>query len=300
MRIAFLISAYTDPKQLRNLIIALQTLDAYFYIHVDKGIPIDDFKSETDNLQKVYFITKRVSVNWGGFSQVIYQKNLLETAIQSGIRFDRIFILSAQDYPIIPTHQIEQILIEQPRKQFINGYNMSKTTDKHLRSAIRLYHFRDFPIGTKSIQQYLARLCRIGMRILPIRKSSTIHIDGKQWDIYKSSSYMCITFDLACYIYDQMLHNRRLINSLRHAFIPEELVIPTIVFNSSFRDEATLFHDYPGLQGLSAITYFEYGQSIKVFTADDFQTLRDSGKMFARKFQSSISDSLIKLLNTDQ
>ena len=124
--------------------------------------------------------------------------------------------------------------------------------------------------------------------------------DGERWHVWQSSSYMCLTADLARYVLRQMTDNKALMKYFKYAFVPEEMVIPTIIFNSPWRDRCTVYPKkrYEGLQSLSAIIYFEYGRAIKVFSLDDYDELMASGKMFARKFATGTSDTLMEKLSS--
>ncbi len=53
----------------------------------------------------------------------------------------------------------------------------------------------------------------------------------------------------------------------RFSFVPEEMVIPTIIFNSPYKANATIYKKgvYDGLKSLSAVTYFNYNKEIQVF-----------------------------------
>lgn len=109
---------------------------------------------------------------------------------------------------------------------------------------------------------------------------------------------MCITMALARYLYSEMKDNKVVMNYFKYSNVPEELVIPTIVFNSSYRKCAMLYthNHYDGLKYLSAITYFNYGRSIQVFDENNYEELITSGKMFARKFSSTKSTKLMEML----
>lgn len=54
-----------------------------------------------------------------------------------------------------------------------------------------------------------------------------------------------------------------------------------------------------GLKSLSAITYFNYGKEIQTFTLKNYDELKHSKKMFARKFATGISDSLMDKLDKE-
>lgn len=46
---------------------------------------------------------------------------------------------------------------------------------------------------------------------------------------------MCISFKLSKYIYNELSLNAKLISYFKYSFVPEEMVIPTIIFNSSLK-----------------------------------------------------------------
>ena len=87
----------------------------------------------------------------------------------------------------------------------------------------------------------------------------------------------------------------------RFSFVPEEMVIPTIIFNSPYKANATIYKKgvYDGLKSLSAVTYFNYNKEIQVFSEKDYEELKESDKMFARKFASDISETLLNKLDKE-
>ena len=305
MKIAYLISVYKDPEQLNRMIKALYREDTYFFIHIDAKTDIKDFSHFFDSpLQKgrIKFTNRRFYVQWGGWNQVNYQKELLESCIISGVNFDRVFILTGQDYPLFSNSRIEEELGRQPKKEYIKGLNLSViTSQKEVLDRIVLYHYcRDLRIPYK-YKKIFSFGCRIIMKLLPIRKKSYIMIDGQRYDVYMSSSYMCLTYDCAKYVYEEMCVNKHLMKYFRWSFVPEEMVIPTIIFNSRFKEQAiTVNGIYRGLKNLSSVTYFNYDKTIHVFTMDDYKELKESNMMFARKMQTGISDSLMNIIDEER
>lgn len=139
------------------------------------------------------------------------------------------------------------------------------------------------------------------MKILPIRKKPYVTARGKRMDVYQASGYMCITAALAKYVLKEMNENKELMNYFKYSFAQEEMVIQTIIFNSPFKDRCTLYgyQRYDGLKSLSAITYFNYGKSIQIFTAADYDEIKGSGKMFARKMATGVSEELMQRLDKE-
>lgn len=138
------------------------------------------------------------------------------------------------------------------------------------------------------------------MRILPIRKHTLPNIYGIHTHIYKASGYMGLTLDCANYILHELENNNKLINFFRHSFVPEELVIPTIIFNSKYRQKAqTIKGNYRGLKLISGLTHFNYGKEIQVFKDTDLKELQLTDLLFARKFETGISDKLMNILDNE-
>lgn len=69
MKIAFLISAYTDPRQLGNMVEALQDDNHWFFIHVDKKSNVKPFVEAVKGYMHTTFTTNRLSINWGGITK---------------------------------------------------------------------------------------------------------------------------------------------------------------------------------------------------------------------------------------
>lgn len=144
MKIAYLISVYKDPQQFVRMLKALRGKETYFFIHVDAKV---DDKIFIDNLPidllpYVIFTSKRYYIQWGGFNQVLYQKELLYTCVHSKICFERVFLLTGQDYPLWSNEKIVCELNDNPHKEYVIGLNISEVKNpKKIPSKIILYHF---------------------------------------------------------------------------------------------------------------------------------------------------------------
>lgn len=60
MRIAYLIPAHMDPKQLCRLVDALDVENNAFYIHIDKKRDQSCFEAAVGSRENVHFIKKRI------------------------------------------------------------------------------------------------------------------------------------------------------------------------------------------------------------------------------------------------
>jgi hypothetical protein len=294
MKIAYLITAYKDKKNLRRLITSLN-INADFFVHVDSKVDISPFVEELADFDNVKFLSKRYFINWGGFNQVLSQKELLKSAIESTIQYDRVACISGTDYPLWPNLRIANEFELNKNREYIMGMNITRSKTYSQAQKITLYHFfRDIKIKNTAIKKAFSGTTRILLRLLPFRKKPVTEIDSKPADIYVGSDYWCITFDCAKYVYKTMCTEKKLMKYFKSSFVPSEMVIQTIIFNSEFSKNAILAPgEYKGLSNLTPLHYIEYGDSIKIFEEADYDTLLMSDKMFFRKASSGISDKLL-------
>lgn len=232
---------------------------------------------------------------------MLYQMEMLRSCIESGVEFDRVFILTGQDYPLRSISEIHKMLREDQQKEWIWGTNITTwegEDGRKNRNKVVLYHFMDIKVKNHFVARVLRGASRELLRILSFRKKPYLVIDGKRWDIWHASGYMCITMQLAKYIYKTMDEQEMIGKYFRTSYVPEEQVIPTIVFNSPFASKCTkIIKEYLDLVDLSAVTYFNYGKAIQVFDETNYDELMMSGRMFARKFSSTKSAGLMKKLS---
>lgn len=302
MKIAYLILAHTDPCQLKRLINALYVKDCtYFFIHVDAKQNILLFKEALQKCYNYSFINRRITINWGGYSLCEAEKELLRESLNFNIKCDRFILLSGLDYPLWSNERMFEEYRNNPNKLYVKAYNLSIIdTPKKIPQRVQTYHFRDL-----SIKNIKLRRCIIGglmrlMNILPIKKNRVIKFDGKLWQVWGGSQWFNITRECASYVLDVMEHNNKLCKYFKTSLAPDELMIQTIIFNSPYKIYADSFEEngkYPGLEETSCTHYIEYKNAQKVFTENDFEKLKDSGKMFCRKIQSIKSDELIKKID---
>ncbi|ADV42879.1 beta-1,6-N-acetylglucosaminyltransferase [Bacteroides helcogenes] len=291
-RIAYILSAYKDAPHLARLISALDDR-ADFYVHIDLKADARPFKELLGG--KVTFVPGHW-VSWGGWEQVEYQKELLAAVLRNGTEYTRVVCLSGQDYPLWTNEEIHCYFDKHKDTEFIAGMNLTRCTCADQRSKIVNYHFfRDLKWKNLWWKNKLIVASRNLMKLLPVRKDIRTLLDSKKADIFFGSDYWAVTLPCARHIYEKLCSEKKMIRYFKTSFVPSELCIQTIVFNSPFGKHALLYEgDYPGLSGLTPLHYIEYGKAIKVLTAEDLSALQQSGKMFCRKVASIASGKLVE------
>ncbi len=297
MNIAYLISAHTDAPQLRRLIDALHP-DAEYFVHIDKKSDITPFKALID-AKNVHFIENRIDVRWGTLIEVEYQMALMEAAVRHPRHFDHIFFLSGMDYPLWSNEKITAWLEEQGDREILQGINMNTP---HIVGQQRELYTRSRPLFrlfNNKWNQRLSILCRKLLVGCGYRKKRCFEVDGTTWDLYKGSAWWCISEELAAYVLRCYHEKSEIKKYFTDSFGQAETLIQTIAFNNPEWAAKCMLSEgkYPGLDALTPLHYIDYTPIVKVLTEEDLPALKRSGKMFARKFRSGVSEGLIKLIH---
>lgn len=291
-KIAYIISAFTDPEQLERLVARLSEISD-FYIHIDKKVDITPFRQLLGD--KVHFV-HRHWISWGGWSQVKYQQEMLRAVLDSGIDYSHVVCLSGLDYPLWSTENINTFFNSNPEKEFIAGYNLTK--NRFQLSYFTNYHlFRDLKCKNTWIKNKLIVASRNILKFF-IHKPPQVEINGKQCDIYKGSDYWAITLKCAEYVYST-IQQKKLRKYFKTSYIPSEMCVQTIIFNSPFAQQAIFWNDnkYPGLDSLTPLHFIDYTKDIKILDTSDYQRLKESKRMFCRKITSGKSDELVRMID---
>lgn len=296
MTIAYLISTFTDPQHLSRLVKALDGEDVHFFIHVDAKVDIRPFEEQTEG-DNVHYLSDRVNVYWGTYSQVEFQMRLIHAALDSSVRFDRLFMLSGQDYPLWSNAKIREFLTRCGEHELISGICLD--TEEVEESKKRIYRlFRpqtDIRWLSAKANDWLSKALRKFCKLTGLRKKLWLEVDGKLWHLYKGSDYFCLSHDLAAFVLRTWQEQPAIHQYFKTSFAPSETCIQTIVFNNPAYAAAADLHtgDYTTLKSLTFLHYIDYVPVIRIWNDADFDELVNSGKMFARKFTTADSTPLL-------
>jgi hypothetical protein len=300
MKIAFLISAFTDAPHLLRFVNSLPS-DSDCYIHIDASYdakPFADLLLSCEGRQgRVVFIEKRVRVMWGSFTQVQFQMELIRAAFGSDTRYDYLFMLSGQDYPVWSNRHIINYLTEHKGRNFLQGICMVGLPE------IETYEYTRYRFLNNKPWRYgtLKSKFRVLLRTIAqpfLRKSLVFSADGKEYRLYKGSDYFALTGEFAHYLLDTYDHSPQLRRYFYTGFAPSETFTHTVAFNSRFADTCMLVKDpVHKLEELTPLTYIEYGNKIKELTEDDYEKILASGKMFCRKCVTGVSNRLMDMID---
>lgn len=313
MKIAYLITAYKDEKQLARLIEALMCEGTDFYIHIDKKVSDLPFKKEMEQLKHneenvICFIEtpERVRVHWGGYSQIKAQLALIKEMLQSKKNYDWCINLTGTDYPIMSNREIKEFLEKQNGRPVIKGYQLDcmygTQKEENVKDRIRQYWF--FDIEPVLLRKLISKTATILQKLLKIKRKP--ELEQMPWKFCYGSEYWALPLEVVRKVYQEYTKDIKLQKVLKTAFVSSEFWVQTTLMSkdilSEQEKEEIRFpgNQYDGLGSVALLHYFSYRDSIKVLTMEDYETIRKSGKMFMRKVQTGVSDELVTQIQKER
>lgn len=301
MKIAYLISAYTDAPHLARLVDALNE-DADFYVHIDASVDDKPFLAALQGRPNVTFLRHRHTVLWGDITQVYYQRDLMRTALDRGTTYDRLVLISGMDYPMWSNAKIRQYFTQHADEDFIMGQDLTLLTRHETR------FFRTFRPQTwwsfisKKRNMQVRHLLRLIVSALGYRKPLTLQVAGKRWHVFHGSDYWALRAATARTLLETLDTYPHILRFFRTAFVPSETIWQTLLFNNpTLAKHATLVPPpYNGLSTLTPLHFIDYSRGILVLGTADLPRLHDSGKMFCRKCATGQSDALMDRLDAER
>lgn len=284
MRIAYIILAHRLPGQLGRLIKALNSPEDAFFVHIDKSA---DRRSGNDFLQRllpsipadatVAFL-RRHACYWGSYGIVQATLEGIRAVCDSGLDFDRVVLLSGQDYPLRSVRQLKQYFEQHHSTEFIESFPLALPNrwthqEGPFNDRARVGHWH-VHLRSRSIQIPLPRKFLRGMK----------PFGGSQW----------WALSMGCVRYLQAIVNRKgpeLRSFFRYAFIPDEVFFQTLVSNSAYGEHISGFD----------LTFADWDRPAPPYPAvlrtADLPVLQASQKLFARKFDSEVDSDILDLLD---
>ena len=287
---AYLIIAHNQFELLRMQCGALDSPTHDFYIHIDAKVKDFDFEHFGDFLKysNVYYVD-RVNVSWGGFSMVMAELNLLKAAV--GHNYYYYHLLSGQDLPLKSSEEIDLFFEEHEGIEFVHFCDNEFTFGESVQWRVRYYHFLRERIGRR--EQGFLRL--VEWCSLKIQK--LLRVDRRKgMQIYCGSQWFSITHRCAEYV---LQHAEWIREHFSRTCCADELWLQTLLYASEFRDsiyDASMSGDY---HGCMRYVDWERGNPY-TWRISDYQQLRGSDYLFARKFDLSVDRDICEKLYRDQ
>lgn len=281
-RHAYLIMAHHKFEILKEVLMDIDDSRNDIFLHIDsksKDFYPNDICAIIKNAR--IYITERMDVHWGGFSQIRCILMLLEKATEVGYHAYYHFMVGVE-FPLKSQDYIHQFFKQNQGYEFI-GFEHA---DKWYIDRVRYCHlFNEYARNNTFSQKILNKL-NFGCVYL----QKMLHVDiTKRYNITfkKGNANWSITHDLAMFILSQ---KKKILKIYKYSFCCDEVFIHTIVFNSGFYKKVYDKED-------------EYKSSMRTVTWEDpknqyhlcdLNDLLECGRLFARKIDG---DDALRLIS---
>lgn len=281
---AFMIIAHRQFDLLAKLITALDDERNDIFVHIDAKVRDFDFEKfkVLPKRSRIYF-TPRIGVTWGDFSQVKCELILLaevDKMQKSGRAYDYVHLISGADLPIKSNNQIHAFFKENNGLQFVH-FTDDKAT-KESENRIRYYHLfrRRRNLFTKILAQIALRvqmLCGVN------------RLKNKNIKVQKGCNWFSITGAFAAYIAQA---SKPLEKIFRFSYCGDEVFVQTALLNSPFADDIYMKNCGNNHLACARLIDWQRGNPY-VFKMQDFDLIKNSPAMFARKFDMDVDSEII-------
>ena len=288
MKQAILVTAYKNYFHLESIIKFFDD-DFQIYIHLDAKSKIG--KTEFENIREysnVKLFTQKYKVNWGGINHLKAILYLLHTASQD--KSNQYFhLISGHDYPIKDIGYFKSFISSKGHKNYLEFFNVPFDGWGGNGGMDRLEYFNLFDVfNYKDDNQikWINKALRIQKRLGYKRKFDT---DFPQ--LYGGSTWWSLNREAIDYVLKYLSENPKYLKRFKHTLCSEEFFFQTILLNSSLNEKIINFN----------LRYIDWtprnGNNPAILDEGDFEKIKATDALFARKIDYPISGKLIDQLN---
>ena len=291
MKHAFCIIAHADPVGLNALVSLLDHVGNDIILLVDsKASPgLESGLKVKNAVLNIIPVEKRIDIRWGGLSQVKAELILFREALKAG-NHDYIHLISGADLPLKSMEEIRDFFSSMPPDSNFVAFSEGEDIRRNVEFKTRYYHpfvefqrFRNDGNLLHFFQDLSAKL----IRKISVSSQKIIRFkrNWKGLAIKKGSQWVSISSPFAKYLVDNEIF---ILKRFKGVICPDEIFIQTMLFNSPFA--GTVVND-----NLRKIDW-KMGTPY-IWHTGDFEELKNSGALFARKFSSDADREIIDKIN---
>lgn len=284
---AYLIICHQDNNLLKKIIELIDDIRNDIFIHVDAKIKTFDFEKIKKYSKKSNIIfAPRVDVEWAMYSLVDAELILFKTAKNNG-NYDYYHLISGADLPLKSQNYIHNFF-DNLNEEAIHVFKEDTVKLENI-ERYQTYYFFKRNLRTKyfvkyRIDRYLAKI----QVLLKIKRNKNINFQ-------KGHNWVSVTDEFV----DYLLSKKDWIESTyKNTFCPDESYIQTIALNSHFKDRLIMDDQDNSISGCLREIDWARGNPY-VFRENDYDMLKKSKSIFARKFDEKIDEKIINLIYND-
>lgn len=282
---AFVILAHKQPAQVARL--AARLAPHPVYLHVDAGVAdaeAEAFRGATGAIPTVSHLPRHRS-GWASWGLVAAALEGMTAALREP-GWTHLALLSGQDYPLWSAPELARFFADHRETSFVARWPLPSRLWGRSGGLDRLRYWH-VPLAGRRVRAPLPR--RLPRDLEP----------------YGGSMYWALTREAVDAVVGFVRSRPRVVRFYRHAWIPDEMFVPTAVMNSAAR--ATVANE-----SLTFIRWREPGTPHpSVLRSDDLAALRSAAagpsdvggygrcKLFARKFDPAVDAGICERIDRE-
>jgi hypothetical protein len=282
IKIAYYIAAFKEPERIVRLINRVQTNSDFVYVHFDTMIGLEKFREWKSIIEKKcqnknIKIVSEFRCKWGSFGTVdaaLSAMNYFEN-----FDYDYFIHLTGECYPLKSPEHIKREL-DGKNCAFIEFFKLPYNgwlPDGGLNRINNRHYF----IPKKSYPYVWA------VRIPRLKKGLPYGLKpyGGHGGVFLHKKHVN-------YIVNYVKENPQLRKFFKRAWAPDEMFFETILLNSALKSEV--------INESKKYADFAENKSHPVnLTKTDFENLKRSGKLFARKFKTGVDNEILNFIDIE-
>ena len=278
-RHAYLIMCHTNFDQLNVLLKLLDDERNDIYLHIDKkakGYSIKEIEKHVRSAN--LFMIKPMYVTWGGDSQIKLEMKLLLEATKT--QHSYYHLISGMDLPLKSQNDIHDFFSQNSGYDYVSlERNRPHNLSKSYMDRLNYYYLFQNHIkrGEGGVFYKIQRIALIFQKRIKICRTINAKIEFQ-----KGSNWFSITHATAAYVINEYKKYKKY---FRFTLCADEVFLQTILINSpqinNIIDDDLRYIDW------------ERGRPY-IFKKEDYDLLIHSGELFARKFDVTVDEEIVK------
>ena len=287
MNHSFLITAYKDIRQLIALVESLNGPRSHFYIAIDRRSELardpDLVAIET---KPNVSIERSIAIHWGGFSHLRALLSLCKKAAYKGAS-GYFHALSGQCFPIVAMEKLEVFFEQQAGLEFIECKRLPNPAwNGGGLDRIGLFHLNDIFDPKKKPFALLNDRFLVFQKRLKVARPALSAFP----QMYGGGTWWSLSDEVVRYILAVLEDRPYLLAKFRHSHCSEEILFHSIIMNSPYSSRVAM-------DDLRYVDWnWKNGSCPAILDERDLKNVTQSGKIFARKLDSTLSAGLIRAL----
>jgi len=267
VKLAYVITAHKNPRQLRRLLHAVYVPGNTYVLHVDVNA-LSTVHAAAADFAKTHPNCKVIPpqhIIWGSWRLAQAQIRGVREAIKISDDWTYCLNLTAQDYPLRTHEQIAAVLGQAPGKNYLETLRFADASEGP-RKRLEFYWFP----------------WRGQMKKLWRRRRQP------DFEVFWGSNYFALTRQACALLSDSPL-SKRMIKIFRLALCADELIFQNILMHSPLKDTI--------VSKTFRKLVWAGGSHPKTFTLADKEELLASDAFFARKFDDEVDAAILDVLD---